>query len=208
MIFLKNKIDSKFEIEIENLCKFYGENQIFKKFNMKFIKGKITVILGHSGSGKTTLLNIIAGIDRQYSGRVVVRSSNVSYVFQENRLINNLSVYDNISFVLKSNLHGQYLKSEIYKYLDVVEMKKYKDMFPKQLSGGMKRRVSLARSIAYNGDLLLMDEPFKGLDSELKDRIIDRFLNIHSERCDTIIMVTHDKYEAEKFGDIIYSINL
>ena len=89
----------------------------------------------------------------------------------------------------------------------MVELWDYKDKLPYKLSGGMKRRVALARAFAYKSDLLLMDEPFKGLDDRLKSDIIEKFLMIYSENRRTIILVTHDKAEAEQLGDVIYSLD-
>ncbi|WP_446899062.1 ABC transporter ATP-binding protein [Clostridium sp. LBM24168] len=196
-----------YEVIIKNLYKSYGKSHVFYGLNMKFIKNKVTVVLGASGCGKTTLLNIISGIDKDYDGDVVVNSTNISYVFQEDRLIKNLTVYENIAFVLKSYISRQNIASTVSRYLEMVHLKQYENKFPEELSGGMKRRVAFARAIAYNASLILMDEPFKGLDCKLKDEIMDKFLKIHQQANNTVIFVTHDKLEAEKLGDIIYSLS-
>lgn len=195
------------DIVIKDLYKAYGKNEIFYNLNLKFEKGKITMVLGPSGCGKTTLLNIIAGIDKNYSGQIIVNSKNISYVFQEDRLIPNLSVFENIAFVLKSSEKRSNIEKVVNECLQMVQLEEYKDKFPDELSGGMKRRVAFARSIVYNSSLILMDEPFKGLDFELKSKIIDKFLEIQREKKRTIIIVTHDKDEAEKLGDMIYSLD-
>ncbi|MBP2031425.1 NitT/TauT family transport system ATP-binding protein [Clostridium algifaecis] len=195
------------EIIIKDLYKYYGDNKVFYNLNLKFTKGKITMVLGPSGCGKTTLLNIIAGIDKNYSGQVRVNRKNISYVFQEDRLIPNLSVFENVAFVIKSGEKRKDIDSIVNKYLEMVQLEEYGDKFPDELSGGMKRRVALARALAYNGDLILMDEPFKGLDFELKNKIMDKFLQIQMEKKRTVIIVTHDKEEAQKLGDMIYSLD-
>lgn len=195
------------EIIIKDLYKYYGDNKVFYNLNLKFTKGKITMVLGPSGCGKTTLLNIIAGIDKNYSGQVRVNRKNISYVFQEDRLIPNLSVFENVAFVIKSGEKRKDIDSIVNKYLEMVQLEEYGDKFPDELSGGMKRRVALARALAYNGDLILMDEPFKGLDFELKNKIMDKFLQIQIEKKRTVIIVTHDKEEAQKLGDMIYSLD-
>lgn len=195
------------EIIIKDLYKYYGDNKVFYNLNLKFTKGKITMVLGPSGCGKTTLLNIIAGIDKNYSGQVRVNRKNISYVFQEDRLIPTLSVFENVAFVIKSGEKRKDIDSIVNKYLEMVQLEEYGDKFPDELSGGMKRRVALARALAYNGDLILMDEPFKGLDFELKNKIMDKFLQIQMEKKRTVIIVTHDKEEAQKLGDMIYSLD-
>lgn len=204
---MNGNLKENIEIEIKNLYKVYGKNKIFYEFNMRFIKGKITIILGKSGCGKTTLLNLISGIDKNYSGNIIVRSSKIAYIFQEDRLIKSSNVFGNIAFVLKSILKKKDIEPEVLRYLKIVEMEDYAEKFPDELSGGMKRRIALARAIAYNGDLLLMDEPFKGMDHELKQRIMKRLLKLHEERNNSIVMVTHDGDEAKVMGDNIYSLD-
>lgn len=196
-----------YEVIIKNLHKFYGETKVFYGLNMKFVKNKVTVVLGASGCGKTTLLNIISGIDKDYKGDILVNTSSISYVFQEDRLIKNLNVYDNIAFVLKSKMKRENIDNIISKYLKIVHLENCKDKFPDELSGGMKRRVAFTRACVYNADLVLMDEPFKGLDSNLKNEIMDQFLKIHQISNNTAIIVTHDKAESKKLGDIIYSLD-
>ncbi len=193
-----------YEVKIMNLCKSYDKHKILDKLNINFKKNKITVILGPSGCGKTTLLNIISGIEKEYSGKVILNSKSISYIFQEDRLIEQLTVYENIAFVLKSTMNKEEIDSIIHKYLTLVKLLEYKDKLPSKLSGGMKRRVAIARAFAYKSSLLLMDEPFKGLDDKLKKEIIEEFLKIYEEDKRTIILVTHDMKEAKLLGDEIY----
>jgi NitT/TauT family transport system ATP-binding protein len=197
---------NNYEVKIMNLCKSYDGHKILDNLNIKFKKDKITVILGPSGCGKTTLLNIITGIEKEYSGKVILNSKSISYIFQEDRLIEQLTVYENIAFVLKSTMNKKEMDSIIHKYLTLVKLLEYKDKLPSKLSGGMKRRVAIARAFAYKSRLLLMDEPFKGLDDKLKKEIIEEFLKIYEQDKRTIILVTHDMKEAELLGDEIYSL--
>ncbi|WP_039657248.1 ABC transporter ATP-binding protein [Clostridium tyrobutyricum] len=194
-------------IIIKNLFKSYNQNSVFHDFNIEFQNHKINIVLGTSGCGKTTLLNIIAGIDKDYKGQVVVDRNSISYMFQEDRLLPNKTVLENIIFVLKSHMKKEQFENIANKYVKIMELEKFKYKFPYELSGGMKRRVALGRTIAYNNNLILMDEPFKGLDDRLKDRIMDEVLKIHEDRNNTMIIVTHDKHEAYKLGDIIYSLD-
>lgn len=195
-----------YEVQIKNLCKSYENHKVLYNLNMNFIKNKITVITGPSGCGKTTLLNIIGGIEKDFSGQVILPTNSISYIFQEDRLLPHLTVYENIAFVLKSTMSKEDMNNIISKYLNMVKLSEYKDKLPNKLSGGMKRRVAIARAFAYKSRLLLMDEPFKGLDDKLKIEIINEFLNIHKEDKRTVILVTHDMKEAELLGDMIYSI--
>lgn len=197
---------NNYEVRVKNLCKEYDEHRVLDNLNINFKKDKITVILGPSGCGKTTLLNIITGITKEDSGEVILNSKRISYIFQEDRLIEQLTVYENIAFVLKSTMNKEEMDAIIDKYLTLVKLLEYKDKLPSKLSGGMKRRVAIARAFAYKSSLLLMDEPFKGLDDKLKKEIIEEFLSIYEEDKRTIILVTHDMKEAKLLGDDIYSL--
>ncbi|KEH85243.1 ABC transporter [Clostridium novyi A str. NCTC 538] len=191
-------------ISLIDVYKKYGNEKIFEKFNMSLKKNSINAILGPSGTGKTTLLNIISGIEDIDSGEVIYNGNNISYIFQEDRLIPWLSVYDNIAFVLKSKYSKKNIKNIVDKYLKLVKLQNHRDKYPRELSGGMKRRVAIARAFAYESDLLLMDEPFKGIDMELKKDIIDEFLNIWNYDRRTVVLVTHDIKEAKYMTDKIY----
>ncbi|KGN03017.1 ABC transporter [Clostridium novyi A str. 4570] len=199
-----NKKADDIILNLIDVYKKYGNEKIFEKFNMSLKKNSINAILGPSGTGKTTLLNIISGIEDIDSGEVIYNGNNISYIFQEDRLIPWLSVYDNIAFVLKSKYSKKNIKNIVDKYLKLVKLQNHKDKYPRELSGGMKRRVAIARAFAYESDLLLMDEPFKGLDMELKKDIIDEFLNIWSYDRRTVVLVTHDIKEAKYMTDKIY----
>ncbi|MCH4886821.1 ATP-binding cassette domain-containing protein [Acidaminobacter sp. JC074] len=166
-------------MNIKNKTVKYGDLLVLDKFSHSFEAGKITSIFGPSGCGKTSLLNVICEEDIQ-----------VSYVFQEDKLMPWLSVEDNIKLVCQDD-------QAIKKALDIVKMSDYKAFYPKELSGGMKRRVALVRAFVHDG-LLLMDEPFKGLDDDLKFEIIESFLDLHRQVPRTVIMVTHDEKVAKK----------
>jgi NitT/TauT family transport system ATP-binding protein len=199
--------DKEYLVQVKNLYKSFGDNKVLVNLNLNFEKNKITVVTGPSGCGKTTLLNIISGIEKPDSGEVILKDHSISFIFQEDRLIPDLTVYKNIEFVLKSTLTEQESKPIIEKYLALVKLTEAKDKYPDQLSGGMKRRVAVARAFAYRSDLLIMDEPFKGLDEKLKKEIMDEFLRIYNLDKRTVILVTHDKDEAMFLGDAIIDLN-
>ena len=173
-------------IEIKDLCKSYGENEVYKNFNLNFEDGKITCVLGESGSGKTTLLNVIAGLT-DYSGSVT--RVKCSYIFQTPRLVPNLTVYGNLALVCKDN-------AKIEEILKQVRLYEKRDSYPIKLSGGQAQRVAIARAFLYGGEVILMDEPFSSLDLKLKSEMTELFLDLWRVDGRTAVFVTHDVDEA------------
>lgn len=198
--------NNNYDVQLKSIYKAYGTNMVLENLNINFLKNKITVVTGPSGCGKTTMLNIISGLEKADKGDVFMADKSISFIFQEDRLLPQLTVYQNIAFVLKSYMNPDEMKPVIEKYLTLVKMMDSKDKYPGQLSGGMKRRVAIARAFAYKSRLLLMDEPFKGLDDKLKTEIIDQFLQVYRTDKRTIIFVTHDMKEAEMLSDVIYTL--
>ena len=190
-------------MKLIDITKSYGQTQVLKKFNLEINEKEITCILGPSGCGKTTLLNIISNLI-DYEGKVEKDTGRISYIFQNKRLLTNLTVYDNLDYVL-SNLQKdrQKRKEIINKILEIVELSSWQNKYPKELSGGMAQRVSMARAFVYPSSLLLMDEPFKGLDILLKKRLISAFLKLWQNDERTVVFVTHDIDEAILISDRI-----
>lgn len=192
-------------IKIKDLDKQYEKLKVLSNFNIEFEEEKITALLGPSGSGKTTLLNIISGLEEYDSGSILgLQSKKFSYIFQEDRLLPWFSVEENIQFVLKGDLTEEEIINITDKYLKIVGLEEYRHYYPKQLSGGMKQRVAIARAFAYSSDILLMDEPFKGLDMELKTNLIKSFISLWTKDKRTVIFVTHDMDEARMLADYIF----
>ena len=184
-------------MKISNLHKSFGDKSIFKSLSYNFEDGKVTALMGESGIGKTTLLRIIAGLDNDYTGSIE-RPTRISYVFQEPRLFSQISVLDNIKIV------NDFPKHDVMKLLDLVELGECANMYPSELSGGMKIRLSLARAIYYNADLILLDEPFASLDEDTKNRIAPKIFKLLENK--TIIFVTHNQNDAIKYSDNIIKI--
>ena len=180
-------------INLQNIGVKYGEKTVYENFNLLLEDGKITCILGESGCGKTTLLNVIAGLVR-HTG--TVPNLTCSYIFQSPRLVPNLTVKGNLRLVCKDD-------EKINKMLDSVHLTNKADCFPAYLSGGEKQRVSICRAFLFDGDLLLMDEPFVSLDLKLKISIMELFKKLQSERSKTTLFVTHDVDEAVYLADRI-----
>lgn len=181
------------DIIVKKLNKQFDEQCIFDGFDHIFPENKVTAILGESGCGKTTLLRMICGLDLDYSGEILNIPKRISYVFQEDRLLKWMDVYDNIKFTAYENITDE----NIISLINAVGLTEHSHKFPEQLSGGMRRRVALCRAYVYPGELLLMDEPFKGLDSEMKVKIADTLFRLAHSQKKTTILVTHDKVIAD-----------
>lgn len=194
-------------IRLINVSKKYDDLEILKDFNVSIEENKITCLFGGSGVGKTTIANIIAGLISIDKGEVTGTEHAVfSYVFQEPRLLEWYNVYDNIDFVLKDIYDNDKRKKIVNSYIEMVELKDYKLFKPRALSGGMAQRVSLARAFAYPSSVLIMDEPFKGLDVKLKKEMIALFLMLWNESKRTVLFITHDVDEAVTLSNTIHII--
>lgn len=191
-------------IKLINIEKNFGNKKIYDKFSLTFEERKINCILGKSGCGKSTLLNIIANLEEINSGEIIGVPEKISYVFQEDRLIEWNSIYTNMELPLLKFYTKDEREEKIKNILREVELGDSMNSYPKELSGGMRQRANIARALLYNGELLLMDEPFKSLDKSSKENIIKIFKKNHLEKNNTVIMVTHDINEALSLGDNIF----
>ena len=192
---------------VKKLCKRYrtesGEKVVFDNFSANLKDGKVTAVMGSSGIGKTTLLNCIAKLT-DYDGEIAGVGSS-AYVFQEDRLIPDKTVYDNIDFVMQTE-DADERKKRIKNALSVTELLSEAFRYPSELSGGQRKRVSLARAFASGRDLMLLDEPLSSLDIGLKFRIFDVMKKVFKSHSKTVIMVTHDVDEALTLADEIVII--
>ena len=190
-------------IEISNLSKhfFIGEKRIdvLRELNLSIKKDKITVILGRSGCGKTTLLRLIAGLESISQGEIKFKEqAKIGFVFQEPRLMPFLNVYENIVFALKKH---EIDEVKIDRLISMIGLSDFKFAAVSQLSGGMSSRVSLARVLAYEANLILMDEPFAALDAFTRASMQAEILKLQAGK--TIIFVTHNVDEALYLADEI-----
>jgi len=184
-------------LELQHISKAYGDISLFDDFSIGFDEGKITCILGPSGCGKTTLLNITGGIVRPDSGSVSgFADQRISYIFQDPRLLPWKTVRENVEFVLTHDLPTAERKSITDRVISLVELEDFADYYPAKLSGGMRQRVSIARAFAFPSEVILMDEPLKGLDIKLKLNLIRTFSRIWETDRRTVIFVTHDVEES------------
>jgi NitT/TauT family transport system ATP-binding protein len=164
------------------------ENVSFEASDRSF-----TSILGPSGCGKSTILNLIAKLDNHSSGTIAVGGNRIGFVFQQPRLLNWRTVEDNVLLPLEGQ---QFDRTLAGKYLALVGLTGYESYYPLQLSGGMQQRVSIARALAINPDVLLMDEPFSGLDEMTSRKLRQELIRIWQETGKTILFVTHSISEA------------
>lgn len=182
------------EIVLKNLSKSYGENLVISDLNLNIKSGVTTCLMGPSGCGKTTLLRLIAGLEKPDSGEIMSEARKISYAFQEDRLSEDFSVISNIRFVVGKTMNSE----DIRNLLKEFELGDVIDKPVRELSGGMKRRVAIARALSATYDLLILDEPLKGLDEKLKQHVMEVIKNHTKGK--TVIYVTHDSSEADVMG--------
>ncbi|MFR8991088.1 MAG: ATP-binding cassette domain-containing protein [Fusobacterium sp.] len=193
-------------MQLKNIVKDYGDKKVLGGIDIEIEEEKITAILGESGCGKSTLLNIIAGKIKDYSGEVIFEREHkkgISYVFQEDTLIPWKTVYNNLEFVLKGKVEKSQIDERIKKYLKIVNLEGSEKEFPNMLSGGMKRRVGIARAFAFPSNYMFMDEPFEFLDVKIKEEIVEDLIKLQESEKKTIILITHDIDTAIILGEKI-----
>ena len=196
---MKNKI-----LSIKNLSKTYntkdGEINAISNINLEVNKGDFIAIVGTSGCGKSSLLNILAGLDADYEGNFKFKdNTSIGYMFQTDSLFNFLTIFENCKLGLDIKKKTDY--TYINKLLKQYNLEEFKNKKPTSLSGGMKQRVALIRTLATNPDILLLDEPFSALDYQTRIAISSDVYKMIKKENKTVIMVTHDISEAISLAD-------
>ncbi len=180
------------DIKVNNLTKSFGDNKVLDRVNVAFLRGKINCIMGPSGCGKTTLFNIILGLIKADGGTIHgLENEKIVAVFQEERLCEGFSAAANVKLVCDKSVSVK----EIEIHLSEVGLEEVERKSVSKLSGGMRRRVSIVRAIMANSNVIIMDEPFKGLDEDTKIRVIDYVKNYAIGK--TIIVTTHSIEEVK-----------
>ena len=189
-------------IEINNLCKsFESSKAVLKDINLSVNKGEIVSILGPSGCGKSTILRILAGLESASEGSISL-SSSMSFVFQQPLLLEWKSALANVCMPLE--LQGdKNASTKAKESLNLVGLGDSIHLFPEELSGGMKMRVSLARALVTEPEILLLDEPFAALDEMTRERLNEEILDLNQEKQMTLLFVTHNIFEAVFISDRI-----
>jgi sulfate transport system ATP-binding protein len=198
--------------------KRFGDFVALENINLSIPTGQLTALLGPSGGGKTTLLRIIAGLESTDTGSVViegrdatrlpVQKRNVGFVFQHYAAFKHLSVARNVAFGLEIRKRPKAeIKAKVNELLELVHLSQFADRLPSQLSGGQRQRMALARALAIEPTVLLLDEPFGALDAKVRKELRDWLRRLHDEMHVTTVFVTHDQEEALEVADSLVVIN-
>ena len=209
-------------IQVKNIQKQFGDFTALNDVSLDFNSGELVALLGPSGCGKTTLLRIIAGLEQADSGAVIldgedtsgthVRDRNVGFVFQHYALFKHMTVFDNVAFGMRMKPRSERpskaeIAEKVHSLLKLVQLDWLADRFPSQLSGGQRQRIALARALAVEPKVLLLDEPFGALDAKVRKELRRWLRRLHDELHITSIFVTHDQEEALEVADRVVLMN-
>ncbi len=209
-------------IEIRNVSKHFGDFHALKDINLHIDSGELIALLGPSGCGKTTLLRIIAGLESADQGSILfsgedttdvhVRDRQVGFVFQHYALFRHMTVFENVAFGLRMKPRRirpseNQIQQKVHDLLKLVQLDWLADRYPSQLSGGQRQRIALARALAVEPKVLLLDEPFGALDAKVRKELRRWLRRLHDELHVTSIFVTHDQEEALEVADRVVLMN-
>jgi sulfate/thiosulfate transport system ATP-binding protein len=205
-------------IAVEGACKRFGDFQALRDVSIEVPDGSLTALLGPSGSGKSTLLRAIAGLETLDAGRVMIRGADVSaqpaqkrgvgFVFQHYAAFKHMTVFGNVAFGLKiRKWEKAEIERRVHELLDLVQLEGLAERYPSQLSGGQRQRMALARALAVQPQVLLLDEPFGALDAKVRKDLRAWLRNLHDEMHVTTIFVTHDQEEAMDVAEQLVVMN-
>lgn len=209
-------------IEARNISKSFGGFHALNNISLEVPTGELVALLGPSGSGKTTLLRIIAGLERADGGSVLfhgedateahVSERNVGFVFQHYALFRHMTVFENVAFGLRvrprrTRPPEKQIRAKVHDLLNLVQLDWFADRYPHQLSGGQRQRIALARALAVEPKVLLLDEPFGALDAKVRKELRAWLRRLHDEVHVTSVFVTHDQEEALEVSDRVVVMN-
>lgn len=209
-------------IEVRNISKSFAAFKALDNVNLELPRGELIALLGPSGCGKTTLLRIIAGLEQADEGSIIlsgedashkhVRERQVGFVFQHYALFRHMSVFENVAFGLRVKPKAQRpsekeIRAKVMRLLELVQLDWLADRFPSQLSGGQRQRIALARALAVEPQVLLLDEPFGALDAKVRKELRRWLRRLHDELHISSVFVTHDQEEALEVSDRVVLMN-
>ncbi|MEU6428391.1 sulfate ABC transporter ATP-binding protein [Microbispora sp. NPDC046973] len=201
-------------IEVRDVNKSFGTTPVLRDVSLDVAAGSLTALLGPSGGGKSTLLRVIAGLERPDTGTVRIsgvdatrlspQRRNVGFVFQHYAAFKHLTVFRNVAFGLEIRKRPKdEIRKRVMELLELVHLEKLADRYPSQLSGGQRQRMALARALAVEPQVLLLDEPFGALDAQVRKELRTWLRRLHDEVHVTTVFVTHDQEEAIEVADTI-----
>ncbi|HYU83217.1 MAG TPA: sulfate ABC transporter ATP-binding protein [Kribbellaceae bacterium] len=201
-------------IEVRNVNKSFGRTPVLRDVSLDIASGSLTALLGPSGGGKSTLLRVIAGLEQPDTGTVVIsgvdatrlapQRRNVGFVFQHYAAFKHLTVFGNVAFGLQVRKRPKdEIRRRVGELLELVHLEQFADRYPAQLSGGQRQRMALARALAVEPQVLLLDEPFGALDAQVRKELRGWLRRLHDEVHVTTVFVTHDQEEAIEVADTI-----
>ncbi len=196
---MKDK-ESTNRLTLKQVSHSYGNVSVINNLNIEVKSGEVVVIVGPSGCGKTTILNLLSGFIKPVSGSVESKGV-IRTVYQQDGLFPWLTVGENISMGLRAIADQSEKEKELKTLLELIHLEDFGNHYPHELSGGMRQRVELARVLAGDSDILLMDEPFSALDYQTRLRMRREFIRLLKMRPRTVVFVTHDIEEAAQLGD-------
>lgn len=187
-------------LELKNVSLSYGDLRVLRDVSLRLDPGERIAVMGPSGCGKTSLLRVIAGLQSPDSGTVKLAARRLSFVFQEPRLLPWRTAAENVNAVLSDRAQTM---PQARAWLERLELGEAAEQYPAALSGGMQQRVAIARALAYDAPVLLLDEPFRGLDAALRARVIACIAAETQGR--TLVLATHDPADADALGCTVYA---
>ncbi|MEU7872173.1 sulfate ABC transporter ATP-binding protein [Dactylosporangium sp. NPDC049140] len=201
-------------IEVRDVNKSFGKTPVLRDISVDIASGSLTALLGPSGGGKSTLLRVIAGLERPDTGSVLINEvdatgltpqrRNVGFVFQHYAAFKHMTVYRNVAFGLEVRRRPKAdIRKRVMELLELVHLDQFADRYPAQLSGGQRQRMALARALAPEPEVLLLDEPFGALDAQVRKELRTWLRRLHDEVHVTTVFVTHDQEEAMDVSDSI-----
>lgn len=188
-------------LKLSDITKSFGERCVLSGVSLSLEKGDVAVLSGMSGGGKTTLLRIAAGLEKADSGSVE-KDGTVAVVFAEARLFPSVSVLENVTCVMRGDKRENVKRAE--KLLSMLGLSDAKDLYPREISSGMAARVSIARALAYDADIYLLDEPLKSLDEALKMQVMQDLKEFFKTKA--VLIISHDEAEAEMLATVRYRL--